>query len=69
MGGRVKIQQRLLCKSLEAEMVNGSALMEAKELFDHECPSYVRGFLEGYYHCLKLGDKLDAISEEELPET
>lgn len=62
----MKIQQRPLCKNLEAELISGSALMEAKELFDHECPSYVRGFLEGYYHCLKLGDKLDAISEDEL---
>ena len=65
----MKIQQRQLCKNLEAEMINASALMEAKELLDRESPSYVRGFLEGYYHCLKLADKLDAInSEEELPE-
>ncbi len=62
----MKIQQRPLCKNLEAEMINASALMEAKDLLDGECPSYVRGFLEGYYHCLKLGDKLDAISEDEL---
>jgi hypothetical protein len=50
-------------------MINASALMEAKELLDRECPSYVRGFIEGYYHCLKLADKLDAISSsEELSE-
>jgi hypothetical protein len=65
----VKLQQQSVCKYLEAEMINASALMEAKELLDRECPSYVRGFIEGYYHCLKLADKLDAISSsEELSE-
>jgi hypothetical protein len=65
----MKLQQRSVCKNLEAEMINASALMEAKELLDRECPSYVRGFIEGYYHCLKLADKLDAINDDEvLPE-
>ena len=65
----MKLQQQSVCKYLEAEMINASALMEAKELLDRECPSYVRGFIEGYYHCLKLADKLDAISgSEELSE-
>ncbi len=64
----MKLQQKPLCKNLEAEMINASALMEAKEQLDRECPSYVRGFIEGYYHCLKLADKLDAISnDEDLP--
>ena len=65
----MKLQQPSVCKYLEAEMINASALMEAKELLDRECPSYMRGFIEGYYHCLKLADKLDAISSsEELSE-
>jgi hypothetical protein len=50
-------------------MINASALMEAKDLLDHESPSYVRGFIDGYYHCFRLSDKLDAISNgEEQPE-
>lgn len=62
----MKLQQKPLCKNLEAEMINASALMEAKDILDREGPSFARGFLEGYYHCLKLGDKLDAIREDEL---
>ena len=47
-------------------MINASALMEAKDLLDRESPNFVRGFLEGYYHCLKLGDQLDAINDDEI---
>ena len=61
----MNLEQRALCKALEAEMIGASALMEAKELLDREGSNYVRGFLEGYYHCLKLADKLDAISSGE----
>ena len=65
----MKLQLRPVCKDLEAEMINASALMEAKDLLDHESPSYVRGFIDGYYHCFRLSDKLDAISNgEEQPE-
>ena len=62
----MKLQQKLLCKNLEAEMANASALMEAKDKLERESPNFVRGFLEGYYHCLKLGDQLDAINDDEL---
>jgi hypothetical protein len=62
----VKLAQRSLCKTVEAELVLASALMEAKEIIDNEDPDYTRGFLMGYYHCLKLADKLDAINSDEI---
>lgn len=63
MGDFVKLQHRSICKDLEVKMINVSALMEAKEHLDSECPRYVRGFIEGYYHCLKLAAKLDDIKK------
>ena len=52
---------------LEVKIIGASALIEAEELLDREGPDYFRGFIQGYTHCLKLADKLDAItSKEEL---
>ena len=59
----MKLQHRSICKDQEVKMINVSALMEAKEHLDSECPRYVRGFIEGYYHCLKLAAKLDDIKK------
>ena len=46
-------------------MILASALMEAKETIEKEDPDYARGFLDGYYHCLKLVEKLDSLSNDE----
>jgi hypothetical protein len=59
------IEQKTLCKTMEAEMIGASALMEAEELLEREGPDYFRGFLQGYAHCLKLADSFDAISNNE----
>jgi hypothetical protein len=59
------LELKSLCKTVEAEIVLASALMEAKETIEKEAPDYARGFLDGYYHCLKLVDKLDSISNDE----
>ena len=61
----MKLERRSLCKAMEAELILASALMEAKEIIDREDPDYIRGFLTGYYHCLKLADQLDAINADE----
>jgi hypothetical protein len=54
----------ILCKSIEAEMINASALMEAEILLDQENSDYFRGFLKGYAHCLKLTESLDALNRD-----
>jgi hypothetical protein len=59
------MQTKVSCKVLKTAMVDASALMEAEEILDHESSDYVRGFLRGYYHCMKLTRNLDAIYEEE----
>ncbi len=59
------MELKLLCKTMEAEMILASALMEAKETIEKEDPDYARGFLDGYYHCLKLVEKLDSLSNDE----
>ena len=59
------MELKSLCKTVEAELVLASALMEAKETIEKEDADYGRGFLDGYYHCLKLVDKLDSISNDE----
>lgn len=58
----MNIEKRILSKPLMAEMIIASALMDTKERFDSEDPNYIRGFLEGYYHCLKLATELDTIN-------
>ena len=60
-----KVHQQL-CRTLEAEIIGASALMEAEELLDCEGSDYIRGFIVGYSHCLKLVEKLDAISNERI---
>ena len=58
-------EQKILGKTLEAEIIGASAFMEAEELLDREGPDYFRGFIQGYSHCLKLAERLDAISSDE----
>jgi hypothetical protein len=58
-------EQRTLCKTLVVEMIGASALMEAEERLDREGPDYFRGFIQGYFHCLELGEKFDAISDDD----
>jgi hypothetical protein len=60
------LELKSLYKTVEAEMVLASALMEAKEIIEKEDADFARGFLDGYYHCLKLVDKLDAVSNGEI---
>ena len=55
----------ILFKTIEAEMINASALMEAEILLDNEGSDYLRGFLRGYAHCLKLTESIDALNEDE----
>lgn len=63
----MELERRPLCKTLEMEMIGASAFMEAQELLDQESPDFFRGFIQGYSHCLKLAEKLDAVrSEDEL---
>ena len=57
--------QAKLCKDVEAEMINASALMEAEAMLDRESDDYFRGFLDGYAHCLKLSVNIDALHQEE----
>jgi len=63
----METEQRKLCKTLEAEMIGASGLMEAEELLDCKGPEYFRGFIQGYLHCLLLADKLDELSHKEDP--
>jgi hypothetical protein len=61
----VKLKQEGLCKALEVEMAGASALMEAETLLDSKSSDYVLGFLNGFAHCLKLGERLDVINGEQ----
>ena len=58
-------EQAILYKGIEADMINASALMEAESLLDRENQDYFRGFLQGYAHCLKLAESLDALHQDE----
>lgn len=60
----MKLEQRLLWKTLETEMIGASAYMEAQELLDHEGQDFLRGFIQGYSHCLKLAEKFDAVNAQ-----
>ena len=53
-----------ICKDLEVEMTGASALMEAETLLDSKNSDYVLGFLKGFAHCMKLGERFDAISKK-----
>jgi hypothetical protein len=59
-GGRR--QQGHLCKAVEVEIAGASALMEAETLLDSKSSEYTLGFLNGYAHCLKLGERFDVIN-------
>ena len=58
----LKLKQPGLCKVLEMEMEGASALMEAETLLDTKNADYVQGFLNGFAHCLKLGERFDVIN-------
>jgi len=47
-----------LSKAVEMEIVGASALMEAETLLDSKSTDYTVGFLNGFSHCLKLGELL-----------
>jgi len=55
-------KRRSLCKSVEMEIVGASALMEAETLLDSKSSDYALGFLNGFAHCLKLGERFDVIN-------
>ncbi len=54
------------CKGLEMEMEGASALMEAEDLLDSKNSDYVQGFISGFSHCLRLGERFDTINNEKL---
>ena len=53
-----------LSKAVEMEIVGASALMEAETLLDSKSADYTMGFLNGFDHCLKLGELFDVINNE-----
>jgi len=55
-------RRKSLCKVLEVEMEGASALMEAETLLDSKNSDYVLGFVNGFNHCLKLGERFDVIN-------
>lgn len=61
----METKQVILGKAIKAEMNNASALIEAEILLDHENTDFVRGFIHGYSHCLKLAESIDSLQEEE----
>ena len=63
----LRLKQKSLCKAVEVEMVGASALMEAESLLDGKSPDYVLGYLDGFVHCLKLGERFDVINNEKDP--
>ena len=58
----MKLEQRTLSKTLETEIIGASAYMEASDLLDNEGQDFLRGFIQGYSHCLKLAEKFDVIN-------
>ena len=65
---RAKVEMILkkasLSKAVEMEIVGASALMEAETLLDSKSADYTMGFLNGFDHCLKLGELFDVINNE-----
>jgi hypothetical protein len=53
-----------LSRAVEMEIVGASALMEAETLLDSKSADYTMGFLNGFDHCLKLGELFDVINNE-----
>jgi hypothetical protein len=58
----LRLKQGSLCKAVEMEIIGASALMEAEALLDSKSSDYTMGFLHGYAHCLKLGERFDVIN-------
>ncbi len=58
----LRLKQENLCKDVEVEMAGASALMEAETLLDSKSSDYTLGFLNGFAHCLKLGERFDVIN-------
>jgi hypothetical protein len=50
-----------LCDAVKAEMIGASALLEAETLLAQESDDFLRGFLRGYDHCLKLVESYETI--------
>ena len=62
----LETKHQSLSKGLEMEMEGASALMEAEALLDSKDSDYVQGFLSGFAHCLRLGERFDLINNEKL---
>ncbi|OGN91042.1 MAG: hypothetical protein A2158_07220 [Chloroflexi bacterium RBG_13_46_14] len=58
----LRLKQESLCKAVEVEIAGASALMEAETLLDSKSSDYTLGFLNGFAHCLKLGERFDFIN-------
>lgn len=61
----LKIEKKCLCQTLEMEMISASALLAAKTLLDDKNSDYVLGFINGYVHCLNLGESFDFIKNKD----
>ena len=59
-----RLKQESLYKAVEVEIVGASALLEAETLLDSKSSDYTLGFLKGFAHCLKLGERFDVINSE-----
>ena len=60
----LRLKQESLNKAIEVEMAGASALMEAEMFLDSKSHQFVMGYLEGFAHCLKLGESFDVINGE-----
>jgi hypothetical protein len=58
----LKLEQESLGKAVEVEMAGASALMDAEILLDSKSSDYFLGFLNGFAHCLRLGERIDVIN-------
>jgi len=58
------LKKGILSRAVEMEIVGASALMEAETLLDSKSADYTMGFLNGFDHCLKLGELFDVINNE-----
>jgi hypothetical protein len=61
-----ELKHQSLYKGLEMEMEGASALMEAEAMLDSKNSDYVQGFISGFAHCLRLGERFDNINNEKL---
>ena len=56
------LKKASLSKAVEMEIVGASALMEAETLLDSKSTDYTVGFLNGFAHCLELGEFFDVVN-------